>query len=195
MAIESIKPLRGGDDTSRLDGMLESLLELCMNEGAHAFEVIACRDLSFVERPAAMQDVPDGERSIFWPVPRFPRDSIEDALGLYRKAVVFAVRAGAAQSRIDAMRTIYDIASRVESACFYGGYYLAIGLAAGNCKEVFCAEEKKCQALTVGKACLHPLRSRPSLEACGLDPAAIAAEVGWDDYEPGAFLIGMVFVG
>ena len=195
MAIESIKPLRGGDDTSRLDGMLESLLGLCAKEGAHACAVIACGDLSFVERPAAMQDVPGEERSIFWPVPRFPRDSIEDAVGLYRKAVVFAVRAGAAQSRTDAMRKVYDIASRVESACFYGGYYLAIGLAAGNCKEVFCAGEKKCQALTVGKACLHPLRSRPSIEACGLDPGAVAAVAGWDDYEPDAFLVGMVFVG
>jgi len=174
--------------------MLESLLELCTDEGAHACSVIECGDLVFVDRSSTLQDVPDEERSIFWPVPRFPRDSIEDAVGLYRRAVVFGMRVDAAQSRIDVMRTVYDIASRVESACFYGGYYLAIGLAAGNCKEAFCAGEKKCQALTVGKPCLHPLRSRPSIEACGLDPGAIAAMAGWDDYEPNAFLMGMVFV-
>lgn len=194
MAIEPVKPFRNRNDTSSLDDMLASLLELCSDEGAHACAVVACGDLSFVERPAAMQDAPDEEKSIFWPVPRFPRDSIEDAVGLYRKAVVFGVRVDAASSRTGALRTVYDIASRVESACFYGGYYLAIGLAAGNCKEAFCAGEKKCQALTVGKACLHPLRSRPSIEACGLDPGAIAALAGWDDYEPDAFLMGMVFV-
>jgi len=194
MAIEAIKPLRDRDNTSRLDGMLESLLGLCMEAGAHACAVIECGDRLFVDRSTALQDVPDEERSIFWPLPRFPRDSIEDALRQYRKAVVFRLDPDTGESRAGAMKKIYDIAGRVESACFYGGYHLAIGLAAGNCKEVFCGEERKCQALTVGKPCRYPLRSRPSIEACGLDREAIAAQAGWEDVEPDAFLVGMVFV-
>lgn len=194
MAIEPIKPLRDRGDSARLDGLLESLQGLCDEAGAHACAVITCKDLPFADRSASPQDVPDEERSIFWPVPRFPKDSLEDTLKMYDKAVVFAMQVENEGSRIEVMRKIYDIASRVESACFYGGYYLAIGLAAGNCKEVFCGDEKKCQALTVGKACRYPLRSRPSIEACGLDLEAIAAKAGWDDYEPNAFLMGMVFV-
>lgn len=193
MAIEPIKPFRDRDGSS-LDELLQSLQELCVEAGAHVCAVIACTDLPLVERSAALPDVPDEERSIFWPVPRFPKDSVEDSFKLYETAVVFGMRVEDEGSRMEAMKKIYDIAGRVESACFYGGCYLAIGLAAGNCKDVFCAGEKKCQALTVGKPCRYPLRSRPSIEACGLDLEAIAARAGWDDYEPDAFLMGMVFV-
>jgi predicted metal-binding protein len=174
--------------------MLDSLRELCIEAGAHACSVIDCDDLPFVTGESAPQDVPAGERSIFWPLPRFPRDSIEDALRQYRKAVVFGLRPEAGELRAAAMKKVYDIAGRAESACFYGGYHLAIGLAAGNCKEVFCGEERKCQALTVGKPCLYPLRSRPSVEACGLDREAIAAKAGWEDFEQDILLMGMVFV-
>jgi hypothetical protein len=194
MNIEPVQPCLDRNDTSRLDGMLESLQKLCIDAGARACAVIDCGDLQFVEGGAGLQDASIEEKSIFWPVPRFPKDSIVDALRLYRKAVVFGLNVDAGGSRADAMKTIYDIAGRVESACFYGGYYLAIGLAAGNCKEVFCAKEAKCQALTVGKPCRYPLRSRPSIEACGLDLEAIAAKAGWDDVGPDAFLTGMVFV-
>ncbi len=174
--------------------MLGSLRELCIEAGAHACAVIECEDLSFVERSDAQQYVPDEERSIFWPVPRFPIDSFEDAVRLYGKALVFGLKVGDEGARIEVMRKIYDIANKVESACFYGGYYLAIALAAGNCKEVFCGGERKCQALTVGKACQYPMRSRPSIEACGLDLEVIAAKAGWDDLDENAFLMGMVFV-
>jgi predicted metal-binding protein len=194
MRIESIKPHMGNNDAARLDGVLESLLKLCIEAGAQECAVVECGDLIFVGRAGEAADVPAGERSIFWPVPRFPRDSIGDALRQYRKAVVFGLNVKVAGSRADAMKSIYDIATRVESACFYGGYYLAIGLAVGNCKEVFCEKENKCQALTVGKPCRYALRSRPSIEACGLDMEAIAVKAGWKDLDPSAFLMGMVFV-
>ena len=194
MRIESIKPHMGNNDTACLDGVLESLLKLCVKAGAHECAVVECGDLIFVDRADEPAEVPAGERSIFWPVPRFPKDSIEDALRSYRKAVVFGLNVRAADSRTDAMKKIYDIATRVESACFYEGCYLAIGLAVGNCKEVFCEKENKCQALTVGKPCRYSLRSRPSIEACGLDMEAIARKAGWKDLDPSTFLMGMVFV-
>jgi predicted metal-binding protein len=184
----------GNKDTARLDGLLESLLRLCVEAGAHECAIVECGDLVFVDRADEPADVPVEERSIFWPVPRFPSDSIEDAVRQYRKAVVFGLNVDAGDSREDAMKRIYEIASRVESACFYGGYYLAIGLAVGNCKKVFCDKERKCQALTVGKPCRYPLRSRPSIEACGLDMEEIAGRAGWKDLDPSAFLMGMVFV-
>ena len=104
MAIEPIKPLRDRDDSSYLDGLLESLRELCEEAGAHACAVIACEDLPFADRSAALRDVPDEERSIFWPVPRFPRDSIEDTVRLYGKAVVFVMRVENEGSRTEVMR-------------------------------------------------------------------------------------------
>ena len=194
MRIEPVPPRTGKDDPARMDEFLGSLLELCAEAGARDCAVIDCEDLVFSGRANEFEDVPAEERSIFWPVPRFPNDSIEDALHQYRKAVVFGLNVGAGDSRRDVMKKNYDLAGRVESACFYGGYYLAIGLAVGNCREVFCDEEKKCQALTVGKPCRYGLRSRPSIEACGLDLEAIAETAGWSGRDPDTFLMGMVFV-
>jgi predicted metal-binding protein len=194
MRIEPVPPHAGRALDSRLQEALGSLQELCIDSGASACAVIECVDLVFAERAAEPPDMPTEERSIFWPVPRFPQDSIEDAMRQYRQALVFRLDIAGRGSRDGATSKIYDIAGRLESACFYGGFYLAIGLAAGNCREVFCGGEKKCQALTVGKPCLYPLRSRPSVEACGLDLEAIAAKAGWGDLEAGSFVMGMVFI-
>jgi hypothetical protein len=30
-----------------------------------------------------------------------------------------------------------------------------------------------------GRACIHPFKARPSLEACGVDPLVLAKRAGW----------------
>lgn len=192
-----ITPRDENEGASQLEQLLESLFELAANEGADACATIECKDLAFEELPADTQEVPAEERSIFWPRVRFPIDSIQNAIRRYGRAVVFRVNIesrGSPDSPEEEQKKVYKIAGLMESACFYGGYYLSIGLAAGNCMDVFCGSEEGCQALGMGKPCLHPLRARPSIKACGLDPEEIATNAGWKDYSDKTFLTGMVLI-
>ena len=73
----------------------------------------------------------------------------------------------------------------LESMAFYDGYYLAIGFAAGSCKETLCTKFPNCQVLE-GKGCRRPFFARPSMEASGFDAFRMAAKVGWDVYPIGS---------
>ncbi len=89
------------------------------------------------------------------------------------------------KERVSAYQNIFRIVSELESEAFYDGHYLAFGFGAGSCRHTFCGLEKDCQALQGGK-CRFPLRSRPSMEAVGIDVYRMAAEAGWDIYPIGS---------
>lgn len=143
--------------------------------------------------------------SCHWPV-NYPKDSLEEAIGFYRKGIFFIVPhtgdipeyfGGLIMdaSHRKAYRKVYEIVSRVESAAFYLGYHLALGLARGNCRTIFCPGQRECVASKKGERCLHPLRSRPSLEAVGIDAREMARKMGTDLPSGGtAFLTGLVMV-
>ncbi len=105
--------------------------------------------------------------------------------------------------RVDAYKTVLSIVNAVESAAFYDGHYLSVGLAAGSCKSLFC-HDVECAVLSQEK-CRHNLVARPSMEAVGVDCFALAASLGWDMYPIGSSacasqfstgaLLGMVFIG
>lgn len=181
-------------DVSQLERLLESLFEVAANEGADTCAAIECEDLAFEAPPGDIQEIPAEERSIFWPRVLFPNDSIQNAIRLYRHAVVFRVNIGSHGSLEEEQKKVFKIAGLMESACFYGGYYLSIGLAAGNCRTIFCGSEGGCQALKMGKPCRHPLSVRPSIKACGFDPEEISKTAGWNDYGDKTFLMGMVLI-
>jgi len=100
-------------------------------------------------------------------------------------------------------KKISFIVSEIESKAFYDGHYLAMGFAAGSCKNVFCFG-KDCQGLEPGKGCRNPLRARPSMEAVGFDVFGLAAALGWEMYPiggksepenvPRASLVGLVLI-
>ncbi len=133
-------------------------------------------------------------RSIHWPRPIYPYDDIEEAIATYRWGILFKVcpknTADAFGSTStgtgdnsgtvrDAHRKVFEIAAFLESECFYKGYHLAMALASTDCREVFCNEEPSCAALSKGRACIHPYKARPSLQACGINPYRLAERVGW----------------
>jgi len=105
--------------------------------------------------------------------------------------------------RVAAYKKVFSIVSAVESAAFYDGHHLALGLAAGSCKSTFC-HDVDC-AVLAGQKCRHNLIARPSMEAVGIDCFALAASLGWDLYPigssataervPSGALLGLVFVG
>jgi predicted metal-binding protein len=193
----------GPKDREQIKAFLKALCELAAKEGADAAGDISCQPLPWVTREAKPPEVPPEKRSIHWPEPAYPRDDLKQALGKFQYAVVFRVDCGKTgadpaardQDRQAALLKVYTIASKLESTAFYGGYHLALSLAAGNCREVFCGMEEKCRALKKGSPCRHPLRARLSMEACGLDVREIAARAGWAVSGAGdEYLMGMVFL-
>jgi len=190
-------------DLERLKKDAEALCRQALEEGAKDARVIPCRDLRFrkAKRTGGGRTQAGAKPSLHWPSPAYPLDSLREGLGRYRLAVVFRLEPEGSGPEKDkeALERLYRLVSRLESACFYKGYHLALGLASGNCRDVFCSSERRCQAMIKGKPCLHPNKARPSIEACGLDPAVLAASL-----EPGRGakkgrqaspgLLGMVFV-
>ena len=101
----------------------------------------------------------------------------------YQRILVFKVDAPVAdlmgEKRIAIARTIHHIAATVERVARSRGLARAFGLAAGSCKELFCAKEESCVVLNKQQPCLHPDIARPSISAVGVDFAALADGVGW----------------
>ncbi len=107
------------------------------------------------------------------------------------------------KERVEAYKKVFSIVSGLESAAFYDGHYLAVGLAAGSCKSTFC-HDLDCAVLQRQK-CRHNLVARPSMEAVGIDCYALAVSVGWEvfpigsgatvDRVPAGSLIGLLLVG
>ncbi len=89
------------------------------------------------------------------------------------------------EERVSEARNLFRIVSKIESMAFYDGRYLAFGLGAGSCLNVFCSEEKTCEALTDHKRCRYPLKARPSMEAVGIDVFKMIASAGWEIYPIG----------
>ena len=88
------------------------------------------------------------------------------------------------EPRVAAYQKMFQVVNQVESAAFYDGHYLAVGFAAGSCKSTFCFDQD-CQVLK-GQKCRLALRSRPSMEAVGIDCYRLATELGWVIYPIGS---------
>jgi predicted metal-binding protein len=104
--------------------------------------------------------------------------------------------------RVEAYRNIFKVVNIIESAAFYDGHYLSVGLGAGSCKSTFC-HDKDCTVLK-GEKCRLALRARPSMEAVGIDCYRLATELNWVIYPigsdaeagcvPQGMLMGLVLV-
>jgi predicted metal-binding protein len=119
---------------------------------------------------------------------------LQDLLQKYRWAVFFIkevppeviVRDKATiKERVAAYQQVFKIVNELESMAFYDGHYLAFGFAAGSCRHTYCGQQEGCQAME-GKRCRFALRSRPSMEAVGIDVYKMAAQAGWDIYPIGS---------
>jgi predicted metal-binding protein len=89
------------------------------------------------------------------------------------------------KERVAAYQQVFKMVSEVESLAFYDGHYLAFGFAAGSCRHTFCGQQEGCQAME-GKRCRFSLRSRPSMEAVGIDVYKMVAAQGWEIYPIGS---------
>jgi predicted metal-binding protein len=89
------------------------------------------------------------------------------------------------KERVAAYQDVYKVVTGVESAAFYDGHYLAFGFGAGSCRHTFCGQQEDC-AVMKGTKCRFSLRSRPSMEAVGIDVFKMIASAGWSVYPIGS---------
>lgn len=93
-----------------------------------------------------------------------------------------------------------DMVNKLERQAYKDGYYLAMGLGGGSCKDFLC-EGLTCQFLDSGR-CRFPHRARPAMEAMGIDVVKLINKVGWKMYPllddlslvPCAITVGIVFI-
>jgi predicted metal-binding protein len=93
-----------------------------------------------------------------------------------------------------------EIIYAIERLAYQHGYSLAMGLGGGSCKDYLC-KGLICQFKDSGR-CRFPLRSRPAMEALGIDVVDIIGKVGWSAYPllddpaeiPCATSVGLVLI-
>ncbi len=93
-----------------------------------------------------------------------------------------------------------EVVYRLETQAYQDGYHLAMGFGGGSCKDYLC-NGQVCQFLDSGR-CRFPHRSRPAMEAVGIDVIDLINRVGWEAYPlldnlsevPCAITVGIVFI-
>ena len=189
----------------QLDVDLEILAQLAREHGAGEAALITAPDVIFNPEIVSRVEQEMGYRSCHWPV-NYLNDFVEEAVQVYQNGIIFVVpnpenipeySGGPIHdaNHRKAYRKVYEIVSLIESNAFYLGYHLAMGFARGNCRAVFCPGQKECICLRKGERCIHPLRSRPSMEAVGIDLREMARKRGWEiPPETTAFFAGLVMI-
>ena len=167
------------------DIFLKSLCQFAIQNGADSANIIEVKDIEFTDMPL---DCPHDERSFYYPQVIYKNDPIKDILKTYQFAVVFTI------DKQQDLKKVYEVTSKVEAHCFYNNYHLAVGLAAGNCRKVFCSSKDNCQAMTQGKGCAFPMMARPSIEACNIDFDTLTYQSNISHYNKNEHFLGMVFV-
>lgn len=93
-----------------------------------------------------------------------------------------------------------EVVYALERQAYKDGYDLAMGFGGGSCKDYLC-QGMICQFLDSGR-CRFPHRSRPAMEAMGIDVISLINKVGWEAYAllddlsqvPCAITVGIVFI-
>ena len=193
-------------DPVQLGQDLEQLRDQALASGAAEAAVIKREDIVFDQGIRLRIEKNDRYLSVHWPL-QYPRDDLEEAILAYQWAIIFRVNTddnfpnyagGPIPDNIhrQVYVKLYEIVAEIESTGFYMGYHLSLGLAAGNCRSVFCADENRCWPMLKGRPCIRPNLGRPSMEAAGLDALAMARKLNWQISEnaPCQVLAGIVMI-
>ena len=182
---------------ARLPQDLERYAQKALDLGATRAAVIKAADIPVDERVTLKCQIPrcfGYGVGAHCPPNTLKPGELRDILQKYKWAVLFTldvppeviVRDKATiKERVAAYQQVYKLVSELESLAFYDGHYLAFGFGAGSCRHTFCAQEETCAAME-GKRCRVSLRSRPSMEAVGIDVYQLVARHGWDIYPIGS---------
>jgi len=190
----------------KLNEDLDSLLQLALTGGASEATIISSADVIFDREKRSRANADDGYPSIHWPLD-YPKDSVEEAIRAYQSGLFFQVAPGSDMpdygggpipdlSHRERYFKVSEIVTHVESTAFYMAYHLVIGFAAGNCRSIFCADEKRCRAMLKGRTCIQPYKGRPSLAAAGIDTFTMAKNLKFKlpAHQTDPLLAGLVMI-
>jgi predicted metal-binding protein len=174
----------------------EKLVELSFRKGATRAKIIDVGSVSLDRRVVMKCEIPpcvNYNKHYFCPPNVMPFDEFKKILSEYKKAIFIQLEMGGIDSLdkgtgsisnmvTDNMETeiykkyelkLHKIINAVEREAFKSGYYLATGLIGGSCK--LC---KKCVDPKKNELCRHPFKSRPSMEALGIDIHRTCKNIG-----------------
>jgi len=191
------KAIAAGVDAEQVAGDLEKYREKALELGATRARVVRVGEIPVDERVTMKCQIPlcfgYGVGANCPPNTMKPAE-LRTLLAKYEWAVFFVkeippevvVRDKATiKERVAAYQDVYKIVNSVESAAFYDGHYLAFGFGAGSCRHTFCGLQEDCAVLK-GTKCRFSLRSRPSMEAVGIDVYKMIISAGWNVYPIGS---------
>ena len=175
---------------------LERYCQLALELGAHEARVVDVSKIPVKDAVAFKCRVPQcyGYNHCGQCPPNAPKPAeIRQLLKGYHHGLFFVRRLGSDLLKRDrndkerkaAFRSILEIVSKLESAAFYDGHYLAAGFGSGSCFSSLCDPKLGCQILK-GESCRFPLKARPSMEAVGIDVYNLIASSGWEIYPYGS---------
>jgi len=170
---------------AQLDDFQKELCLLAKKNGAENANIIKVSNIVFNQNEL---NCPQHEKSFYYPQVQYDKDPIQHILNKFHWAVVFSL------DQQQNLKRVYEITAIIESHCFYNNFHLAVGLAAGNCRPIFCSSLYECQAMTIGKGCSFPMMARPSIEACNIDLEQLANQANFSNYHPNNYYLGMIFV-
>ena len=196
---------------------LERYHELALQSGASGAVCIPAGDVSIDERVRLKCIIPRCIRAGETPncPPYAPDlDLVRRALGRFSWAILFKCDVGPIEeyapgrgtTKAEQRRVLSfhqksgELVYKLEHQAYKDGYYLAMGLGGGSCKEYLC-QGQICQFLDSGR-CRFPHRARPAMEAMGIDVVGLINKVGWQSYAllddlqaiPCAITVGIVFI-
>jgi predicted metal-binding protein len=213
----AVRPLGGPISDQALRADLERYRELALALGATDAVIIPAGDVPIDERVRLKCLVPRCRRAGETPncPPHAPDlDLIRRALSRFSWAILFKCHVEPIEAYAPANETANGNQKRtlsfhqksgkiiyeLERQAYKDGYGLAMGFGGGSCKDYLC-KGLECQFLDSGR-CRFPHRSRPAMEAMGINVVELARKVGWESYAllddlrriPCAITVGIVFI-
>ena len=196
---------------------LERYRTMALEMGAADAVAIAAASVEVDERVRLKCTIPRCTRAGETPncPPYAPElDMVRKAIARYSSAILFKCEVapisdyvpGRGTTRAEQRQTLLfhkkgsEIVYGIERQAYKDGYHLAMGLGGGSCKDYLC-QGQICQFIDSGR-CRFPQRSRPAIEAMGIDVTKLINVVGWSAYAllddlsiiPCAITVGLVFI-
>jgi len=183
--------LEVSEETLRKD--LEKFRQKALDLGASMSKIIPAPWVEIDERVRLKCSIPlcpYYDKCLFCPPHTPSPETMRKALSRYDHAILsafdvipiedFAERSKERGAAAGWARKSFELTGRIETLAFGSGYHLAMGFAQASCVKVLCGQER-CLVLE-GKKCPYPLKSRPSMEAVGIDVYRLVTRAGWDIY-------------
>ncbi len=217
MKDSAARPFGGTLTKEQESADLERYRTMALEMGAADAIAIAAASVEVDERVRLKCTIPRCTRAGETPncPPYAPElDMVRKAIARYSSAILFKCEVapisdyvpGRGTTRAEQRQTLLfhkkgsDIVYGIERQAYKDGYHLAMGLGGGSCKDYLC-QGQICQFIDSGR-CRFPQRSRPAIEAMGIDVTKLINGAGWSAYAllddltiiPCAITVGLVFI-